>query len=108
MPVDAYPADASLVRERALLLEALTLLVQRQVETDAEVSAQVARTNARVAAIERRAVELENRLVQLAERLTQLAIQVQPDPGLPHRLTVLEAQLELLSAATPSGARLSS
>jgi hypothetical protein len=94
--VDDQRAEASLVRERALLLEALTLLVQRQAESDAALSDELARANTRVAAIERRSIELENRLVLLDERLSQLATEVEPDPGLPRRLAVLQAHVERL------------
>jgi hypothetical protein len=96
-------AESSTVGERALLFEAVTLLVQRQVETDAELTTQIVRTAARVSALERRAAKLEDRLRLLDERLLRLTAQVEPDPGLPHRLAMLEAQLELLTAAaTPT------
>jgi hypothetical protein len=97
--LDHYTLESSAARERALLLEAVTLLVQRQVETDVELSAQIARNAVRVSALEKRAAELADRLHQLDERLIRLAAQAEPDPGLPHRLAVLETQLQLLSAA---------
>jgi hypothetical protein len=101
--LDQYTAESSTVGERALLVEAVTLLVQRQIETDAELNTQIVRTAARVSALERRGAELEDRLRLLDERLIRLAAQVEPDPALPHRLAMLEAQLELLSAAaTPT------
>jgi hypothetical protein len=101
--LDHYTPESSAARERALLLEAVTLLVQRQVETDVELSTQIACTAARVSALEKRAAQLADRLHHLDERLIRLAAQVEPDPGLPHRLAVLEAQLQLLSAApTPA------
>jgi hypothetical protein len=97
--LDHYTPESSAARERALLLEAVTLLVQRQVETDVELSTQIAGTAARVSALEKRAAQLADRLHHLDERLIRLAAQVEPDPGVPQRLAVLEAQLQLLSAA---------
>ena len=66
--MDDQRAEASLVHERALLLEALTLLVQRQAETEAALTNELARTTTRVAAIERRSIELENRLAPGVEK----------------------------------------
>jgi transcriptional regulator len=97
--LERYTLESSTLGERALLLEAVTLLVKRQMETDEELSAQMARTAARVSALEKRATELVERLHHLDERLIRLVAQVEPDPGVPQRLAVLEAQLQLLSAA---------
>jgi len=95
-------AEATVVRERALLLEALTLLVKRQAETETALTAQLARTNARVAAAERRGLELEARLADIDARLQRLASEVAPDPGLPRRVAVLQSQVENLQAAAGS------
>ena len=92
-------AEATLARERALLLEALTLLVQRQAETESALTDQVARTNTRVANVERRGVDLEARVAGIDARLQQLATQVEPDPGLSGRVAVLQAQLQQLHVA---------
>jgi hypothetical protein len=92
-------AEATLARERALLLEALTLLVQRQAETESTMTDQVARTNARVVNVERRGTALEARVADIDARLRQLAIQVEPDPGLASRVAVLQAQLQQLHVA---------
>jgi hypothetical protein len=89
-------AEATVIRERALLLEALTLLVQRQTETETALADQLARTNNRVATVERHCVELEARLADIDTRLQRLALEVQPDPGLPQRVAVLQAQVERL------------
>jgi hypothetical protein len=91
--------EATLTRERALLLEALTLLVQRQVESESALSDQVARTNTRVANVERRGVDLAARVADIDARLLQLATQVEPDPGLASRVAVLQAQLQQLQVA---------
>jgi hypothetical protein len=92
-------AEATLARERALLLEALTLLVQRQAETESTMTDQIARTNARVVNVERRGTALEARVADIDARLRQLAIQVEPDPGLASRVAVLQAQLQQLHVA---------
>jgi hypothetical protein len=89
-------AEATVVRERALLLEALTLLVQRQAETETALTDQLARTNNRVTTVERRYIDLEARLGDIDERLRRLAIEVEPDPGLRQRVVVLQAQVERL------------
>jgi hypothetical protein len=94
--VHAADADATLARERALLLEALTLLVQRQAETESALADQVVRTTTRVANVERRGAELDARVADIDARLRQLATQVEPDPGLPGRVAVLQAQLQEL------------
>jgi hypothetical protein len=89
-------AGATIIHERALLLEALTLLVQRQAETESALIQQVGETNSRVAAMERRSRDLEERLAEIGERLQRLASEVEPDPGLPRRVAVLQAQVERL------------
>jgi hypothetical protein len=89
-------AEATLARERALLLEALTLLVQRQADTESALTDKVARTNTRVANVERRGADLEARVADIDARLQQLATQVEPDPGLASRVAVLQAQLQQL------------
>jgi hypothetical protein len=81
------------------MLEALTLLVQRQAETESALADKVARTSTRVANVERRGVELDARVADIDARVRQLATQVEPDPGLPRRVAVLQAQLEQLHTA---------
>jgi hypothetical protein len=97
--VDDEQTGATIARERALLLEALTLLVQRQAEAETTLTGQVAQTNSRVAQVERRGLDLEARLTDIDARLQHLATQVEPDPELARRVAMLQAQVERLHGA---------
>jgi hypothetical protein len=99
-------AETSVVRERTLLVEALTLLMERQQEAETELTERLARTNSRVVAVERRFGEIESRLAGIEERLLRLATEVEPDPGVSRRVATLQAHVERLQSpgTSPSGA----
>ena len=98
MRVAEQAGTGTLVHERELLLEAFSLLVQRQAETEAALGQQLGETSSRVAAAERRSKELEARLTELGGRLEELARAVEPDPGLAQRVAALQVQLDHLQA----------
>lgn len=94
--------SADLGEEDNLLVEAVSLLVQRQRETEQWVTEQVCQAEERTAAAERRSVELEARLAVIEEQLARIARELEPGradgPG-DGRLARLREQLESLKAA---------
>jgi hypothetical protein len=64
--------------EGKLLIEAISLLVQRQHETESWVDEQIGQAEGRAAATDRRYAELEARLASLEERLARLVLDVEP------------------------------
>lgn len=93
--------SADLGEEDNLLVEAVSLLVQRQRETEQWVTEQVCQAEERTAAAERRSVELESRLAVIEEQLARIARELEPGhgegPG-DGRLARLREQLESLKA----------
>ena len=87
--------------EDNLLVEAVSLLVQRQRETEKWVAEQLSQAEERTAATERRYTEVEARLAALEEQLSRVAREVEPtraDTAPDERLTRLRAQLEALKS----------
>src|SRR5919202_2974216 len=71
--------DAHEVQEEGnLLIEAVSLLVQRQRETESWVAEQLWQAEERAAATERRYAELESRLASIEEHLARLVHEVEP------------------------------
>jgi hypothetical protein len=93
--------SAELGEEDDLLVEAVSLLVQRQRETEQWVTEQVCQAEERTAAAERRSVELEARLAVIEEQLARIARELEPGraegPG-DGRLARLREQLESLKS----------
>jgi hypothetical protein len=88
--------------EDNLLVEAVSLLVQRQQDTEKWVTEQVCQVDERTAATERRYAELEARLAAIEEQLARLAHELEPTRGegaTDDRLARLREQLESLKAA---------
>ena len=87
--------------EDNLLVEAVSLLVQRQRETEKWVAEQLSQAEERTAATERRYTEVEARLAALEEQLSRVAREVEPtraDAAPDERLARLRAQLEALKS----------
>ncbi len=83
--------------EESLLIEAVSLLVQRQRETETWVTEQVWQAEQRAATSERRYAELEARLVDIEEQLTRLLRDTEPgrsDAAVEERLARLREQVE--------------
>jgi hypothetical protein len=99
------PSDLSRgdIREEGnLLIEAVSLLVQRQGETEGWVTEQIWLAEERAAAAERRYSELEARLADLEEQLERLAQDIEPahgDASIDERLARLREQVEGLKSA---------
>ena len=92
---------SELGEEDNLLVEAVSLLVQRQHETEKWVAEKVSQADERTAATERRYAELEARLADLEEQLARVAREVEPshgDAAPDERLARLRAQLEALKS----------
>ena len=88
--------------EGNLLIEAVSLLVQRQRETETWVAEQVWQAEERAAAAEQRYSELEARLVGIEEHLSRLVQDVEPRRGdavVEERLARLREQVEGLKSA---------
>ena len=114
--MSANPPRDELDEEGNLLIETVSLLVQRQRETESRVAEQVRQAEERAAATERLYAELEARVAGIEEQLSRLAHEIEPvrgDPAANERLTRLREQLEGLRsgadgrstrAATPSAA----
>jgi hypothetical protein len=73
------PAEAH--NEDNLLIEAVSLLVQRQRETEAWVAEQVEQADERAASVERHYTALESRLAGIEEQLDSLIREVEPGRG---------------------------
>ena len=87
--------------EDNLLVEAVSLLVQRQRETEKWVAEQVLQAEERTAATERRYAELAARLADVEEQLARVAHEVGPlrgDSAADERLARLRAHLEALKS----------
>jgi hypothetical protein len=87
--------------EGNLLIEAVSLLVQRQRETESWVAEQVWQAEERAAAAEQRYAELEARLVGIEEHLARLVQDVEPRRGdtlVEERLARLREQVEGLKS----------
>ena len=88
--------------EGNLLVEAVSLLVQRQRETEGWVNEQVWQAEERVAATERRYAELEARLAGIEDQLMRLAQEAgepgRGDAGVDERLALLREQVEGLKS----------
>lgn len=85
--------------EENLLLDAVSLLAQRQRDTESWVAEQVWQAEERVAATERRQTELQARLDAIEQRLASLAREFEPariGAADNERLTRLREQLEEL------------
>jgi hypothetical protein len=103
IPLVAGEVSRGEVKEEGnLLVEAVSLLVQRQRETESWVKEQVWQAEERAAATERRYAELEARLKDIEDQLTRLAQEVgepgRGDAGADERLARLREQLEGLKA----------
>ena len=72
MPVFAHHPRLAVVVLRNLLIEAVSLLVQRQRETEGWVAEQIWQAEERAAATERRYAELEARLLGIEEHVSRL------------------------------------
>jgi hypothetical protein len=93
--------------EGNLLIEAVSLLVQRQRETESWVAEQIWQAEERATAAERRYGELEERLVGIEQHLARLVQDVEPsaaDQAMAEQLTRLREQVEGLKADADSPA----
>jgi len=91
--------------EENLLVEAVSLLVQRQRETETWVAEQVWQAQERAAVTERRYAELEARLVDIEDQLNRLLREVEPGRSgadVEERLARLREQVEGLKSG-PDG-----
>ncbi|HEV7663848.1 MAG TPA: hypothetical protein VGQ62_09960 [Chloroflexota bacterium] len=88
--------------EGNLLIEAVSLLVQRQRETESWVAEQVWQAEERAVAAERRYSELDERLASIEDHLARLVQEVEPsaaDRAMAEQLTRLREQVDGLKAA---------
>jgi hypothetical protein len=88
--------------EDNLLIEAVSLLVRRQRDTESWVAEQISQAEARAVAGERRSAALESRLAGIEDQLDRLVRQVEPGRGdvdLDARLARLRAQVQGLKEA---------
>jgi hypothetical protein len=91
--------------EENLLIEAISLLVQRQGETESLVAEQVFHAEERAAVTERHYAELEARLTGIEDQLGRLIRELdygQADPAVDERMARLREQIEGLRAG-PDG-----
>ena len=99
--MSANPPRNDVSEEGTLLIEAVSLLVQRQRDSESRVAEQVLHAEQRAAATERLYAELEARVASIEEQLTRLAREIEPvrgDPAANERLARLREQLEGLKA----------
>jgi hypothetical protein len=90
-------------QEDSLLIEAVSLLVQRQRETESWVAEQIDQAEARAATVERRYTDLESRLAGVEDALDRLAHELEPGRGdavAGQRLARLREQVEDLRSDT--------
>jgi hypothetical protein len=80
-PVARDLSHAEAHDEDNLLIEAVSLLVQRQRETEAWVSEQIEQADERAASVERQYAALESRLASIEEQLDSLVREVDPGHG---------------------------
>jgi hypothetical protein len=92
--------------EQQLLIEAVTVLTQRQIETQASIGQHIGEMTQRIGAIERRFDEFEVRLVRIDEQVTRLAMDLEKPAhsGSEQRVTQLRAQIERLNRGAPADA----
>ena len=106
MPTVLSDPNRREVREEGnLLIEAVSLLVQRQRETESWIAEQIWQAEERAAASERLYAEFEARLAGLEEHLARLVDDVEPlhdDAGVDARLERLREQVEGLKSG-PDG-----
>jgi hypothetical protein len=100
--------EVSEVKEEGnLLIEAVSLLVQRQRETEGWVAEQIWQAEERAAAAERRYAELEDRLGGIEEHLSRLVNELEPASGgnaeVDQRLSRLREQVEDLKTVGTDG-----
>jgi hypothetical protein len=91
--------------EDNLLIEAVSLLVQRQRETETWVAKQVEHAEERAGAAERRYADIEARLAGIEDQLDRLVGELGPDHGdalVDQRLARLREQVEDLKSGTDS------
>ena len=90
------PSPGDIRNEENLLIEAISLLVQRQRETEAWLSDQIVQAGERTAATDRRYAELESRLAGIEAQLQRLVPALEPSAsGEPdERLARLREQVE--------------
>jgi TolA-binding protein len=107
--VSANPPRNEVDEEGNLLIEAVSLLVQRQRESESRLAEQVMQAEERAAATERLYAELEARVAGIEEQLSRLAREIEPvrgEPAANERLARLREQLEgLKSSADGRSAR---
>src|SRR5438270_10800705 len=98
VPPDLSKNEVKEVKEEGnLLIEAVSLLVQRQRETEGWVAEQIWQAEERASAAERRYAELETRLTGIEEHLARLVQDVEPARGdavVDERLSRLREQVE--------------
>jgi hypothetical protein len=106
-PKELTRSEPTEVKEEGnLLIEAVSLLVQRQRETEGWVAEQIWQAEERAAATERRYAELEARLVGIEEHLARLVHDVEPTQGDAvddERLARLREQVEGLKSVGADG-----
>jgi hypothetical protein len=93
-------------QEDNLLIEAMSLLVQRHRETETWLAEQIAQAEHRAAATERRYADLETRLTGIEGQLTRLAHELEPgrgNPAVDERLARLREQVEDLKSDGDGG-----
>jgi len=103
------PSRSELTNQENLLVEAVSLLVQRQRETESWVAQQVWQAEDRAASTERRYAELESRLVGIEDQLNRLVEDVTTPSAGPGEvadegLARLRAQIEGLKSGGVGGA----
>jgi len=93
-------------QEDNLLIEAMSLLVQRHRETESWLAEQIALAEHRAVASERRYADLETRLTGIEDQLTRLAHELEPgrgDAAADERLARLREQVEGLKSDGDGG-----
>src|ERR1051326_5241338 len=108
MPLQLAPmahdlSHSEVQQEDSLLIEAVSLLVQCQRETESWVAEQIDQAEARAATVERRYTDLESRLAGVEDALDRLAHELEPGRGdavAGQRLARLREQVEDLRSDT--------
>jgi hypothetical protein len=96
------PSPSDTVDEENLLIEAISLLVQRQREMEAWLADQISQADDRTSTAEQRYTELESRLAGIEDRLERLVRDFEPSAIGPSedRLARLREQVEGLKSET--------